>query len=50
MARQGAFEEAEPGESDLVAAIPRTASEKPQERFLRADFAPDASNVHVEDR
>jgi crotonobetaine/carnitine-CoA ligase len=34
----------------VVNEIPKTASEKPQERFLLADFAVDAANVHVEDR
>jgi hypothetical protein len=31
-----------------VAEIPKTASEKPQERFLLGEFAPDAPNVHTE--
>jgi crotonobetaine/carnitine-CoA ligase len=34
----------------VVDEIPKTASEKPQERFLIEHFAPDASNVHREER
>jgi len=34
----------------VVAEIPKTASEKPQERFLLAEFSPDAANVFKEDR
>ncbi len=34
----------------VVAEIPKTASEKPQERFLRVDFASDAPNVFTEAR
>jgi crotonobetaine/carnitine-CoA ligase len=36
-----------PSYLQVVAEIPKTASEKPQERFLQAQFAPDAANVHV---
>jgi crotonobetaine/carnitine-CoA ligase len=31
----------------VVDEIPKTASEKPQERFLLERFAPDAKNVYV---
>jgi carnitine-CoA ligase len=31
----------------IVTEIPKTASEKPQERFLRERFAPDAPDVHA---
>jgi len=34
----------------LVDVIPKTASEKPQERFLLADFAPDKPNIVTEER
>ncbi|MFN8544416.1 MAG: AMP-binding protein, partial [Candidatus Binatia bacterium] len=34
----------------VVDEIPKTASEKPQERFLAAQLAPDAPNVHTERR
>jgi crotonobetaine/carnitine-CoA ligase len=34
----------------VVEAIPKTASEKPQERFLLERFAPDAPGVHAERR
>jgi len=34
----------------VVDEIPKTASEKPQERFLRERFSPDAPNVYTEDR
>jgi crotonobetaine/carnitine-CoA ligase len=34
----------------VVDEIPKTASEKPQERFLVERFAPDAPGVHVEGR
>ncbi len=37
-----------PSYLQLVDEIPKTASEKPQERFLIADFAPDAPNVFSE--
>jgi crotonobetaine/carnitine-CoA ligase len=37
-----------PSYLQVVAEIPKTASEKPQERFLIGEFAPDAPNVHVE--
>jgi crotonobetaine/carnitine-CoA ligase len=39
-----------PSYLQLVDEIPKTASEKPQERFLLERFAPDAPNVHVEGR
>jgi crotonobetaine/carnitine-CoA ligase len=32
----------------VVDEIPTTASEKPQERLLRADFSPGAANVHLD--
>jgi crotonobetaine/carnitine-CoA ligase len=32
----------------VVDEIPKTASEKPQERVLMADFSPGAANVHLE--
>jgi len=34
----------------VVDEIPKTASEKPPERFLRERFAPDSPGVHREDR
>jgi crotonobetaine/carnitine-CoA ligase len=34
----------------VVDEIPKTASEKPQERFLLAEFSPDKANVFTEDR
>ena len=34
----------------VVDEIPKTASEKPQERFLLDRFDPKAPNVHVEKR
>jgi crotonobetaine/carnitine-CoA ligase len=34
----------------VVDEIPKTASEKPQERFLLADFAVDAANIYTETR
>ena len=37
-----------PSYLQIVDEIPKTASEKPQERFLRARFAPDAPNVVTE--
>ncbi|MEN8183100.1 MAG: AMP-binding protein [Myxococcota bacterium] len=37
-----------PSYLQVVSEIPKTASEKPQERFLLQEFAPDAPNVHVE--
>ncbi len=39
-----------PGYLQLVAEIPKTASEKPQERFLLESFAVDAANVYREER
>lgn len=39
-----------PAYLQLVTEIPKTASEKPQERFLMADLSPDAPNVFEEDR
>jgi len=35
-----------PSYLQVVDEIPKTASEKPQERFLAAEFAPDAANIH----
>jgi crotonobetaine/carnitine-CoA ligase len=35
-----------PSYLQIVEEIPKTASEKPQERFLLDRFAPDAPNVH----
>jgi crotonobetaine/carnitine-CoA ligase len=32
----------------VVPEIPKTASEKPQERLLRTDFSPGAANVHLD--
>jgi crotonobetaine/carnitine-CoA ligase len=37
-----------PSYLQVVSEIPKTASEKPQERFLLADFAVEAPNVHSE--
>ncbi|MEW6268498.1 MAG: AMP-binding protein [Thermodesulfobacteriota bacterium] len=37
-----------PSYLQIVDEIPKTASEKPQERFLRESFAPDAPNVVTE--
>ena len=37
-----------PSYLQVVAAIPKTASEKPQERFLLDEFATDAENVFSE--
>jgi crotonobetaine/carnitine-CoA ligase len=37
-----------PSYLQVVDEIPKTASEKPQERILLAQFAPDAPNVHTE--
>ncbi|MBV6506986.1 MAG: Long-chain-fatty-acid--CoA ligase [Acidimicrobiales bacterium] len=37
-----------PSYIQVVEEIPKTASEKPQERFLIEDFAPDAANVFAE--
>jgi crotonobetaine/carnitine-CoA ligase len=37
-----------PSYLQVVPEIPKTASEKPQERFLLDRFAPDAKNVHAE--
>ncbi len=37
-----------PSYLQVVDEIPKTASEKPQERFLLEQFAPNASNVHRE--
>jgi len=39
-----------PSYLQVVDEIPKTASEKPQERFLRAAFAVDAANVFMERR
>jgi crotonobetaine/carnitine-CoA ligase len=39
-----------PSYLQVVEEIPKTASEKPQERFLLADFAVDATNVYTETR
>jgi len=39
-----------PSYLQVVDEIPKTASEKPQERFLLADFAVDATNVYTETR
>ena len=39
-----------PSYLQVVNEIPKTASEKPQERFLLADFAVDAANVYTETR
>jgi crotonobetaine/carnitine-CoA ligase len=39
-----------PSYLQVVDEIPKTASEKPQERFLLADFAIDATNVYTETR
>jgi crotonobetaine/carnitine-CoA ligase len=39
-----------PSYLQVVAEIPKTASEKPQERFLLAAFSPDAANVFTEER
>jgi crotonobetaine/carnitine-CoA ligase len=39
-----------PSYLQVVDEIPKTASEKPQERFLLERFAPGAPNVHVEAR
>jgi crotonobetaine/carnitine-CoA ligase len=39
-----------PSYLQVVDEIPKTASEKPQERFLLAEFAVDAPGVHTEDR
>jgi crotonobetaine/carnitine-CoA ligase len=39
-----------PSYLQVVDEIPKTASEKPQERFLLQQFDPDAANVHREDR
>jgi crotonobetaine/carnitine-CoA ligase len=39
-----------PSYLQVVDEIPKTASEKPQERFLLADFAVDAANVYTETR
>jgi len=39
-----------PSYLQIVAEIPKTASEKPQERLLLADFAVEAANVFREDR
>ena len=36
-----------PSYLQVVEEIPKTASEKPQERFLLERFAPDAAGVHV---
>jgi crotonobetaine/carnitine-CoA ligase len=36
-----------PSYLQVVEEIPKTISEKPQERFLRAAFAKDAPNVHA---
>jgi crotonobetaine/carnitine-CoA ligase len=45
--RRGLEANAVPDYLQVVAEIPKTASEKPQERFLLAAFAPDAPGVHV---
>ena len=37
-----------PSYLQVLAEIPKTASEKPQERFLLDAFGPDAPNVHSE--
>jgi crotonobetaine/carnitine-CoA ligase len=39
-----------PSYLQVVDEIPKTASEKPQERFLLQQFDPDAGNVHREER
>ncbi|MDP6981381.1 MAG: AMP-binding protein [Myxococcota bacterium] len=39
-----------PSYLQVVDEIPKTASEKPQERFLLADFSTDAANVFTENR
>jgi crotonobetaine/carnitine-CoA ligase len=39
-----------PSYLQVVPEIPKTASEKPQERFLLQDFAPDALNVYREEK
>jgi crotonobetaine/carnitine-CoA ligase len=39
-----------PSYLQVVEEIPKTASEKPQERFLLAEFAKDAANVYTESR
>jgi crotonobetaine/carnitine-CoA ligase len=39
-----------PSYLQVIEEIPKTASEKPQERFLLEQFAPDSPNVFVEER
>ncbi len=46
--REGLESNFVPSYLQVVDEIPKTASEKPQERFLLADFAPDAENVFTE--
>ncbi len=48
--RQGLEANFVPSYLQVVEEIPTTASEKPQERFLLADFAVDAPNVFTESR
>ncbi|MBW2275243.1 MAG: AMP-binding protein [Deltaproteobacteria bacterium] len=47
--REGLESNFVPSYLQVVDEIPKTASEKPQERFLLAEFAPDAENVFMED-
>ena len=37
-----------PSYLQVLDEIPKTASEKPQERILLEQFSPDAANVHTE--
>ncbi len=46
--REGLESNFVPSYLQVVDEIPKTASEKPQERFLLEGFAPDAPNVFVE--
>jgi len=48
--REGLESNFVPSYLQVVDEIPKTASEKPQERFLLAEFAPERSNVFVEER
>jgi crotonobetaine/carnitine-CoA ligase len=48
--REGLESNFVPSYLQVVSEIPKTASEKPQERFLLAEFAPERPNVFVEKR
>ena len=48
--REGLESNFVPSYLQVLDEIPKTASEKPQERFLLAEFAPERPNVFAEER